>query len=75
MSDLLYFQGLYATALDFTMKAYYASLIRALNAGVLGVCVHSRSVYMSSMSYGTHYSFWQCNDCGTQFDHKGQEAW
>lgn len=41
-SDLLYFQGLHDTALDFTMKAFYASAVRERNCGVLGPCQHGQ---------------------------------
>ena len=75
MSDLAYFQALYASALDFTMQAHWGAQIQSLNAGVLGPCVHSRSCMRSETSYGTHYTWEMCEDCGTEFDHRSRTGW
>lgn len=64
MSDRAYFQGLYDTALDFTMKAYYAAAVRERNNGALGDCQHMERRLQSENFDGAVYYWYTCDDCG-----------
>jgi len=68
MSDREYFQGLYDTAKDFTMKAFYASAVRERNNGHLGPCQHPETLPFFDRSYGSLYSWEVCRDCGIQLN-------
>jgi len=70
MSDLAYFQGLYATALDFTMQNFYASRIRIMNRGVLDTCQHIDKLPYYDRSYGSLYYWEVCQECGKELNHK-----
>ena len=67
-SDFVYFQGLYDTALDFTMKAFWGNRIQELNNGVLEPCVHARYIIETLVRYGTYFTVKHCSNCGTLFD-------
>jgi hypothetical protein len=77
MSDRAYFQALYDTALDFTMKAFYAAAVRERNDGALGPCKHPENMLSGHMerSYGTTYYWTECVDCGAILHPKCQTPW
>jgi len=70
MTDLQYFQGLYATALDFTMKAHWGARVRELNGGHLGECRHTEVLPFFDRSYGCSYYWEVCEGCGKEINHK-----
>lgn len=73
MSDRAYFQGLYETAKDFTMKAFYAAAVRERNNGVLGPCQHVTRQRYAESSYGSLYYWTICADCGAIRDRRVTE--
>lgn len=75
MSDRAYFQALYESALDFTMKAYYAAAVRERNNGVLGACQHGPRVTCQESSYGSQYTWFECPDCGDKWGHRVLSPW
>lgn len=70
MSDLMYFQGLYATALDFTMKAFWGARVAALNGGHVGACRLTRTAVQWERSRYIEYSWDRCEDCKAEMNHR-----
>jgi len=77
MSDRAYFQALYDTAKDFTMKAFYAAAVRERNQGALGPCQHPENMRCMSAerSYGSTYYSTECADCGAILYTKCTTPW